>query len=168
MKVKKLLHTKKNGIPKLRKILKIYSVLLKNAIAHDPNLNVVIVKRLQRFDRTSKDILGIKSQLSKFANHAYDQIWLKRGSPNRIHIVDLELGCDNYQYLKDLIYGQPSDAKFDGIHLIGNGAKRHFTYRASHAISVIITKPFQQKHKTMRTDAKIAGKNKKTREITQL
>ena len=78
------------------------------------------MKRLQRFDCTSKDILGIKSQLSKFVNHAYDQIWLKRGSPNRIHIVDLELGCDKYQYLKDLIYGQPSDVKYDRIHLIGN------------------------------------------------
>ena len=78
------------------------------------------MKRLQRFDRTSKCILGIKSQLSKFANHAYDQIWLKRGRPTRIHIVDLELGSDKYQYLKDLIYGQPSDVKFDGIHLIGD------------------------------------------------
>ena len=34
-----------------------------NAVARNPNLNVIIVKRLPRFDRTSKDSVGIKSQL---------------------------------------------------------------------------------------------------------
>ena len=48
--------------------------LAEDAIASDQNLNVVIVKRLPRYDRASEDILGIKSQLSKFANHVYDQL----------------------------------------------------------------------------------------------
>ena len=108
-----------------------------DAIARDPNLNVIIVKRLPRYDRTSTDITGIKSQLSKFGNHVYDQLWLKRGSPNRIHIVEFELGCDNYPSLKQIIYGSHGNHKYDGIHLIGSGARRHFTYRAVQAISSV-------------------------------
>ena len=112
-----------------------------NAVAHNPELNVIIVKRLPRYDRSSKDILGLKSQLSKFANHVYDQLWLKRGSPSNIHIVELELGCDNYPRLRNLIYGKQTHDSFDGVHLVGEGGKRHFTYRAIQAVNRIITKP---------------------------
>ena len=112
-----------------------------DAIARDAGLNVVIVKRLLRFDPSSSDILGIKTQLSKFANHVYDQLWLKRGSPERIHIVELELGCDKFPHLKDIIYGTHNNSKYDGIHLIGKSAMRHFTYRAVQAIAPIVTQP---------------------------
>ena len=104
--------------------------IAEDAIKKDPNLNVIIVKRPPRFDRASKDISRIKSQLSKFSNHVYDQLWLKNGSPAKIHIVELELGCENSQYLREIIYGQPQNPKYDGIHLLGKAASRHFTYRA--------------------------------------
>ena len=96
---------------------------------------------MPRFDRASKDILGIKSQLSKFANHAYDQLWLKQGSPSRIHIIELELGCGKSANLKNLIYGKNDNPSYDGLHLVGGGALRHFTYRAVQAVYPIITKP---------------------------
>ena len=117
--------------------------IAEDAIARDPKLNVVIVKRLRRFDRASKDILGIKTNISKFANHVYDQLWLKQGSPTRIHIIELELGCDKSQYLKDIIYGEPNYPQYDGVHLVGPAAVRHFTYRAVQKLASIITKPSQ-------------------------
>ena len=85
--------------------------LAAEATARDSKLNVIIVKRLPRFDRASKDILGIKSQLSKFANHVYDQLWLKQGSPDRIKIVDLELECGKYRHLKNIIFGATNNTK---------------------------------------------------------
>ena len=117
--------------------------IAENAIAADEHLNVVIVKRLPRFDRGSKDIMKVKSTLSSFANQMYDQLWLRRGSPERIHIVDFKLIKDE-GYLKDLIYGTHENERYDGIHLIGSGASRQFTYRAILAIRPIITKPNQQ------------------------
>ena len=57
--------------------------------------------------------------------------------------MDLDLGCENNSYLKDIIYGKQDNPKFDGIHLIGDGASRHLTYRAVQALLSIITKPFQ-------------------------
>ena len=113
--------------------------IAEEAIAMDDELNVVIVKRLQRFDRSSRDIMAIKSKLSSFSNHVYDQLWLKRGSPDRIHIVELPLGCDNSPYLKEIIYGSHSNSKYDGLHLIGRAAARHFTYRAVQSILPIIS-----------------------------
>ena len=113
--------------------------IAEEAIARDDDLNVVIVKRLPRFDRSSKDIMAIKTKLSSFSNHVYDQLWLKRGSPARIHIVELPLGCDNSSYLKDIIYGSHSNPKYDGLHLIGRAAARHFTYRAVQSILPIIS-----------------------------
>ena len=108
--------------------------IAEDAIAGDCNLNVIIVKRLPRFDRKSKDMLGIKSKLSKFANHVYDQLWLKRGSPTRIHVVDLNLDCEEYPYLKETIFGKPSNPDYDGIRLIGPGASRQLNYRAVQTI----------------------------------
>ena len=115
--------------------------IAESAIAADLELNVVIVKRTPRFDNTSEDPIGIKSQLSKFANHVYDQLWLKRGEPTRIHIVDLNLDCEDYPYFKEILYGRRHDRKFDGIHLNGTAATRQFTYRAIQAIRSRFTKP---------------------------
>ena len=116
--------------------------IAEDAIAADRDLHVIIVKRLPRFDRGSNDIMKIKSSLSSFANQMYDQLWLKRGSSERIHVVDFKI-FENEGYLKDLIYGTHENARYDGIHLIGNGASRHFTYRAIQAIKPIISKPNQ-------------------------
>ena len=89
---------------------------------------VVILKRLPRHDRSSSDFFSIKSELSKYANSIYDQLWIKMGSPKNIVILELDLeGSRSYQ---NLIYGSPSSQKFDGIHLNGEGAVRQFTYQA--------------------------------------
>ena len=117
--------------------------IAEDAIAEYSDLNVIIVKRLPRFDTKSKDTLGIKRKLSKFANHVYDQLWLKRGSPSRIQIVDLNLDCEQYPYLKDLIFGSPTSPDYDGVHLNGPGASRQLNYRAVQAVRNKITKPFQ-------------------------
>ena len=50
---------------------------------------VIIIKRLPRYDRSRDDILGIKSQLSEYANACYDQLWIKKGCPDNIFAVQL-------------------------------------------------------------------------------
>ena len=104
--------------------------IAEDAIKQKPNLKVVIIKRLPRFDCSSQDILNIKSSLSKFANSVYDQMWTKRGSPNDIKIIELSLNVETPGYLRDLIFSSKRSKIFDGIHLNGPGGSRHFTYRA--------------------------------------
>ena len=88
---------------------------------------VVILKRLPRYDRSSSDFFSIKSELSKYANSIYDQLWIKMGSPKNIIILQLDLeGSRSY---KNLIYGSSTSQKYDGIHLNGEGAERQFTYQ---------------------------------------
>ena len=116
--------------------------IAEDAIAADENVNVIILKRLPRFDRSSSDISKIKAKISEFANQVYDQLWLRRGSPERIHIVSIKL-LEKEGFLKDIIYGSHEDKKYDGIHLVGSGASRHFTYRAVQAILPILSKPNQ-------------------------
>ena len=115
----------------------LYDVAVK-AIEKNPTMKVVIVKRLPRYDPDSSDPKQIKSQLSRFGNDVYDQLWFKGGSPKNIYIVDFELNCSSSGYLKDLIYGQITERNYDGIHLRGGGAQRHFTYRAVNAIKPIL------------------------------
>ena len=97
-------------------------------------MEVVIVKRLPRYDPSNSDPIGIKRELSIFGNNVYDQLWFKRGAPSKIHIVSLEIGSDSSSHLKELIFGNSRSRFFDGIHLRGNGASRHFTYRAKNAL----------------------------------
>ena len=120
----------------------------------DPSLNVIFVKRMPWYDKPSADILGIKSQFAKFANHVYDQLWLKRGSPSRIHAIELELDLDQYSNLKDIIFGNGISANYDGVHLVGKAATRHFTYRAIQQISKIITKPLKPVFKSNLTQTR--------------
>jgi hypothetical protein len=105
---------------------------------------VIIIKRLPRFDPKKNDSLGIKSQLSKYANTCYDQLWVKRGRPENIHIVNLD-GLDSTEYLRNIIYGGESKDNYDGIHFRGAHAARHFTYRSIEAVKSIIVGPLKQR-----------------------
>ena len=49
----------------------------------NPNINVIILKRLARFDSKKKDPKSIKHQLSIFGNNVYDQLWFKYGGPKK-------------------------------------------------------------------------------------
>ena len=76
----------------------------KNAIKQRQDLKVIVMKRLPRFDRSSQDILGIKAQLSEYANKVYEQLWLKAGCPQNIHILELNLNTENSKHLRDIIF----------------------------------------------------------------
>ena len=102
--------------------------IAEDCVEKDKQLHVIIMKRPQRFDRTSSDILGIKQKISEYGNKIYDQCILRSSYSDRIHLMELNLTQDS-KYLKDLIYGQTENPRFDGIHLSGEGSSRHFTYR---------------------------------------
>ena len=98
---------------------------------------VIIVKRLPRFDPSKDDVLGIKSELSIYANTCYDQLWVKKGRPENIHIVQLD-GLDSSNYIRKIVFGETNRDNYDGVHFRGPHAARHFTYRAVQAIKSII------------------------------
>ena len=115
----------------------LFDVAIKAAEKY-PEMKVVIVKRLPRYDPASSDPKGIKQQLSKFSNHVYDQLWFKKGCVKNIFIVDIDLNCSTPGYLRDMIYGDPKESSYDGLHLRGQGSYRHLTYRSVIAIGHII------------------------------
>ena len=109
----------------------------KKALEKKPRMKVIIVKRLPRYDLKCQDPIHIKQSLSQFGNSVYDQLWLKNGGPKNIHAVSLEeMECVGY--LRNIIYGKSSDSNYDGIHLRGPAATRHFTYRAVNAIKSVL------------------------------
>ena len=112
--------------------------IAEDALKQKPNIKIIIMKRLPRFDRSSQDIIGIKSKISDFANSALDQVWVKRGSPHNNQIVQLDF-IQGSNHLKSLVYGSPESHHVDGIHLRGREASRHFTYRAIQAMQPLIS-----------------------------
>ena len=110
--------------------------IAEDALKKTNNLKkVMIVKRLPRHDRSRDDIIGIKSKLSRYGNAYFNQLWDKRGSPENIKIVELAgMETNGYPYLHDIVYGKHSSPDYDGIHLQGLHAKRHYTYRAVQAM----------------------------------
>ena len=111
-----------------------------DAIKQKSNIKVLLLKRPQRFDRGAEDIIGIKQKLSEYANQILDNLWLKSGSPEKIHIAELKLGTKENVHLRKLIFGASSIENFDGVHLCGPGAARHFTYRSVQAIKEVLPK----------------------------
>ena len=98
---------------------------------------VIILKRLPRYNRSSSDLIGVKSQLSKFANSVYDQRLIQEGSPKNIIVLGLDLECSGQ--FRELVYGHHEDGKYDGIHLSGIAASRQFTY---HTIKMLKAKVY--------------------------
>ena len=94
----------------------------------NPELTVVILKRLPRFDSKAKDPTGIKSKLSNFANNVYDHLFFKHGCPKNIKISFLQLDL-NSPHLQKIVMGKGS-VPYDGLHCNGSDASRHFTYRS--------------------------------------
>ena len=74
-------------------------------------------------------------ELSKSANTVYEQERFMKGSPERIHIAKVQLGCESLPHLQRIIYGNPNSDTFNGIQLQGEGAVRHLTYRTKQAIN---------------------------------
>ena len=120
--------------------------IAEDAIEKNPNLEVIILKRLPRFDRSSKDIIGIKSKLSAFANNVYDQLLLKSSNSSKIHVIELQFGFEKSAYLRELIYGNKSVENVDGVHLKGPGASRHFNYRAVQVLKPVLFPNSETRH----------------------
>jgi hypothetical protein len=112
---------------------------------------VIIIKRLPRYDRSRDDFLGIKSQLSNYANACYDQLWMKKGCPENIIIVHLN-GLESTGYLRNIVYGEINKENYDGIHLRGPHAIRHFTYRAVQAVKSVIISSIKSERKNQNTE----------------
>ena len=130
--------------------------IAENALEQNKELEkVVILKRLPRYDRSSTDLLAIKSELSTFANSVLDQQWIKRGSNKQIKVVEIDLKCSESKHLKNIIYGNINDANYDGIHLRGKAASRHFNYRAVQVLKPI----FQVTNNNNSVDNVICGVN---------
>ena len=134
--------------------------IAEDCVQKDENLQVIIVKRPQRFDRSSQDILGIKPKLSEYANKVYDQCLLKTSKPGNIHLVELDL-IQNSSHLKQIVYGHQKDDNYDGIHFVGAGSSRHLTYRAIQSISKVIRKPNQTKKLNSFSRARVLPARKK-------
>ena len=114
------------------------------AIKNSPDLKVIIVKRFPRFDPPSVDPIGIKSKLSKFGNSVYDQLWVEKGGPSNIRIVNFDFDCEESKYLKEILFGNPVSKHYDGTHFRGRAAVRHFTYRALQAIKPILSPSYDK------------------------
>ena len=91
--------------------------IAEEALKKKPDMKIVIVKRLPRYDRSSQDMIGIKEKLSTFANSVYDQSWIKRGCPANIKVVEFQLNSDQSSHLKNIIYDNVKSENFDGVHL---------------------------------------------------
>ena len=63
---------------------------------------------------------------------------VQKGFTDKYPHCDFELGTESSKHLKNLIYGQSTSKNYDGIHLEGEGASRHLSYRAVQAIKPII------------------------------
>ena len=135
--------------------------IAEDAIEKNPNLEVIIMKRLPRFDRSSKDIIGIKSKLSAFANNVYDQLLLKSSNSSKIHVTELQFGFEKSAYFREMIYGNKSVENVDGVHLKSPGASRHFNYRAVQVLKPVLFPNSETRHgRTSKPDRHLSDKKR--------
>ena len=87
--------------------------------------NVLIFKRIFRCDTLKNDPTQIRSKLSDFGNRVLDDLWLTKGCPKNIKIVEQPLKCQGD--LRVSRFGFPSAQGYDGVHMRGKLAVQHYT-----------------------------------------
>ena len=105
--------------------------LAEESLKKNPNLQkVIILKSLPRYDSPSIDFHSIKTKPNQLANTFYDTLWMQKGCPSNILIVDQNLDCQGP--LRKKRFGIPGqvgrDGKpWDGVHMRGTVAAQHYT-----------------------------------------
>ena len=100
--------------------------LAEQSLAGNKNLeNVIIFKRMFRCDILKNDSTQIKNNLSEFGNRVLEDIWLSKGCPKNIQIVQQALECKGE--LRISRFGFPSAQGYDCIHMRGKLAVQHYT-----------------------------------------
>ena len=103
--------------------LKLFT-LAEDSLKQNHNLErVILVKRPFRCD--FNDHTGLKAKLSEYGNRVFEDIWLDKGCPKNILIVQQFLECDGY--VKVQRFGSPTNEGYDGIHFKGKLGVQHFT-----------------------------------------
>ena len=97
------------------------------ALEEHPNLKkVVIMEHAPRYDEKDIDPLGLKPELSKYANSVYNQLWLDSHLKNKIsvgrHSLN-EISDESY----DDIFRNPKSGRHDGVHLYGQTGCTDYT-----------------------------------------
>ena len=113
---------------------KLYN-LAEKCLAETPNLKtVIILSSLPRYDSEDDDPNSIKAKLNNFGNAVYNRLWMQKGCPQNIKIQDQKLECQGPLRIKR--FGNPgmvghNGKPWDGIHLRGALAVRHYTSSAA-------------------------------------
>ena len=122
-----------------------------DAISHDKELKVIIIKQLPRFDIAERDQIGIKNEIASFVNNALDQELLKMGRPKNIEVLELKMNL-NYRNIKYLVYGRENNPSYDGVTLCGPGAERHYSYRLIQAVKPVLHQNSVQRRSERKSD----------------
>ena len=115
---------------------KIFEVAEQSLAENEDLEKVVIFKRMFRCDPIKDDPTQIKNKLSEFGNSVLDDLWLSKGCPKKINIVQQSLECSG-DLLTDR-FGSPMERGFDGIHMRGKMAVQHYTGSVINALVNII------------------------------
>ena len=114
--------------------------IAQNALENNRSLEkVIILKRLPRYDKSTSDLIGIKSELSKYGNAVYDLELTKMGNPENIIVLDLDL--DGSGHFRNIVFGKQEQPNYDGIHCRGRSAESQFTYRVIKALKTRVLNP---------------------------
>ena len=93
--------------------------------AHPELRKFIILEHPPIFGTSDKDPLSLKTELAKFANSTYQQIWSESALKNKIVIAKHNLEySENSQ--RD-IFTNMQNNRFDGIHMYGRDGRRAYT-----------------------------------------
>ena len=103
----------------------------------NPQLKVIINKRIPRVEPPEADPDAEKAKLSEYGNSILDDLWRHRGCPTNIKVQDLNISTQGR--LRNLRYGAPSSKGWDGrisdgIHLRGKDGINLYTDKISETI----------------------------------
>ena len=86
--------------------------LAKQSVDKFPNMKVVILTKLPKYDLPEAVPNWIKSKLSDYGNNALKNLWIKNGCSKNITVCDQNLGC--FGELRNNRFGIVGDQGYDG------------------------------------------------------
>ena len=89
-----------------------------NALRNHPKLkNVTIMEHAPRHDLAAYDPTHLKSNLAKFANSTFNQLWHSSGLRDKIMIGKHSISSE--EVVINDIYKNEWSGRYDGLHMLG-------------------------------------------------
>ena len=132
--------------------------LAQNVISEKPCIKkVIILDHPNRYDTKAKDPMSLKTELAKYANTTYSQLWAESSLKHKIVLGKHNLECS--EEIRTDRFTDRVKNRYDGVHMYSMAGRTAYTDSVLDILSSAIDKSPRLRPRSSQVDAAANGRN---------